>query len=275
MYQANVIEVFIASPSDVIDERDLLEKVLQEWNAIHSKKNEIILQPIRWEKNVHSDFSDSPQEIINQQILENADILVAIFWSKIGTPTENHESGTVEELKTHIDAGKPAIVLFSKENLKQNHDQQQFNLLQDFKAWCQSSGVYFEYKNLDDFKDVSRNQLSLKLNSPDFNFPVYSSIGEAELSPKMSRAKQDAIEFIAKIPQFQNNPNKISEYFEEIGNYRSLKLNDFLKETELLSLLKHSGGFTISIQSTLNNMSSDDLQLFHDDVVNGEYDYLL
>jgi hypothetical protein len=52
MFDAKVIEIFIASPSDVMAERDLIEKVIYEWNTVNSKARELVLQPIRWEKNV-------------------------------------------------------------------------------------------------------------------------------------------------------------------------------------------------------------------------------
>lgn len=51
-----------------------------------------------------------PQEIINKQVLRNCDLLIAVFWTRLGTPTGGSTSGTVEEIREHIATGKPAMI---------------------------------------------------------------------------------------------------------------------------------------------------------------------
>ena len=68
-YQATVYRVFIASPSDVTDEREIVTKVIDDWNAINSVKNSIVLLPIRWETHSYPQTGLHPQKIINKQIL--------------------------------------------------------------------------------------------------------------------------------------------------------------------------------------------------------------
>lgn len=41
--------------------------------------------------------------------------IVAIFWNRIGTPTNAFPNGTVEEIKRHLKAGKLALLYFSDE----------------------------------------------------------------------------------------------------------------------------------------------------------------
>jgi len=55
------------------------------------------------------------QEFINEQVLEKADLLIAIFWTRIGTPTSEHASGTVEEIEKHIDSEKTTMIYFSSQ----------------------------------------------------------------------------------------------------------------------------------------------------------------
>lgn len=276
MYHAKVLEVFIASPSDVTIERNLTEKIVQEWNAIHSKNNGTILLPMRWEKNVYSDFSSTPQNIINKQILENADVLIAIFWSKIGTPTKEHESGTVEELRLHIEAKKPAIVVFSKKPLPQDYDRVQFDQLQLFKKWCQSCGVYFEFERSNDFNELIRNQLSLVLNK-NFLSPQKNIFhNDSKSIAKTNRVKDDAIEFIKNIPLFQQSSGNLQNHIDQIGDYRTSKLSGFLKETGLLTIRHTLGGRPVlTIQPRLSKLSKDDIELFTNDVLEGQYDHLL
>ena len=58
-------------------------------------------------------MGDRPQAIINKQVLANCDLLVAVFWTRIGSPTGVAVSGTVEEIQEHLNAGKPAMIYFS------------------------------------------------------------------------------------------------------------------------------------------------------------------
>jgi hypothetical protein len=159
MYDAKVLEVVIASPSDVEAERDMCECVLHEWNNVYSKSEGIILQPRRWESSVYSEVGKRPQDSINTQIIKDADILIAILWSRLGSPTGQHESGTVEETKEHISKGKPAMLFFSKKAIEQDKiDTEQLTKLNSFKDWCKSNSIFIEYGSNEDFKnEVDRN----------------------------------------------------------------------------------------------------------------------
>ncbi|HCE5206435.1 TPA: DUF4062 domain-containing protein, partial [Vibrio parahaemolyticus] len=48
-YEAKVFRVLIASPSDVIEEREIAVKTIQEWNDLNSSERQIVLLPLRWE----------------------------------------------------------------------------------------------------------------------------------------------------------------------------------------------------------------------------------
>jgi hypothetical protein len=50
--------------------------------------------------------------VINRQVLADCDLLVAIFWTRIGSPTGSALSGTVEEIEKHLKAEKPAMLYF-------------------------------------------------------------------------------------------------------------------------------------------------------------------
>ena len=74
MYNGDIIEVFITSPSDVISERRIVHNLIEEWNIINTKNRKMILRPITWEKDLYSSFGQSAQSIINEQILDEADL---------------------------------------------------------------------------------------------------------------------------------------------------------------------------------------------------------
>ncbi len=61
-----------------------------------------------------------PQEIINRQLVSKCDILVGMFWTRLGTSTCAAESGTVEEISQFVAAGKPALLYFSSRRISPN-----------------------------------------------------------------------------------------------------------------------------------------------------------
>ena len=112
-YLAQVYNVMIASPGDVQAERNIVREVIHEWNAIHSAQRQVVILPVSWESHSSPEMGARPQEIINKQVLDKCDLLVGVFWTRIGTESGAYVSGTVEEIERHLDAGKPAMLYFS------------------------------------------------------------------------------------------------------------------------------------------------------------------
>src|SRR5262245_24613295 len=160
-YKAKVIEVMIATPGDVAKERQLARDVIYEWNDIHSKDKDIVLIPTGWESHSSPEMGDRPQAIINKQVLKNCDLLVAVFWTRLGSPTGKFASGTVEEIEEHLKAGKPAMIYFSSVPVALHDvEQKQYKALVKFKEECRQRGLIAEYDTLPDFKDKLAKQLA-------------------------------------------------------------------------------------------------------------------
>lgn len=60
-YEAKVFRVLIASPSDVVDEREIAVKTIQEWNDLNSAERQIVLLPLRWETHTAPEYGKRPQ----------------------------------------------------------------------------------------------------------------------------------------------------------------------------------------------------------------------
>lgn len=185
-YQAEVYNVMIASPSDVASERNIIREVVYEWNIVHSAKRGIVLLPVGWESHVYPTMGGMPQDIINKQIVDKCDILIGVFWTRIGSPTDKHISGTVEEILRHVDAGKQAMIYFSsKPVVPDSIDIEQYNKLKGFKELCKQKGIYKEYGEISDFKNILNKDLQLYLNSFESEVPgqiFTSSIPTPDLS---------------------------------------------------------------------------------------------
>jgi hypothetical protein len=156
----------IASPGDVQTERNIVREVVHEWNATNSASRKAVLLPIGWETHSSPLMGAQLQAIINWQVLEQSDLLIAVFWTRLGTPTIEAISGTVEEIEKHIAAGKPAMIYFSSAPVALDSvDRDQYDALTAFKKSCQSNGLYEMYESPSQFQDKVRRQLSQTLNS--------------------------------------------------------------------------------------------------------------
>jgi hypothetical protein len=161
MYRARAIKVMIASPSDISSEREIVRDVLSEWNVVHSEDKKIVLMPIGWETHAHPAIGDRPQEIINKDVLAGCDLLVAMFWTRIGSPTGVSTSGTVEEIDEHLKSGKPAMVYFSEAPVRRDSvDDAQYKALREFRSALEKRGLIETYDSLGEFREKFVRQLA-------------------------------------------------------------------------------------------------------------------
>lgn len=164
-YQATVIPIMIASPGDVYEEREVIREVVHNWNYINSAKTKVMLIPAGWETHTAPELGTRPQELINKRVLKDCDLLIGVFWTRLGTPTGKSESGTVEEIEEHIKAGKPAMIYFSsKPAAPESIDAKQYGALKAFKERCRELGLVEEFDNIIEFKDKVSNHLQLCLH---------------------------------------------------------------------------------------------------------------
>lgn len=151
-YGAVVYRVLVASPSDV-EERNLIRDIIYDWNIDYSCEKNIVLLPVLWETHVVPEMGGAPQDIVNKQIVENSDILVGVFWTKLGTPTEHAESGTVEEIKHFLEKGRPVLIYFSNKPVAPREiDSNQLEKLNAFKEFCKTRGIIGDYDSAEGLK---------------------------------------------------------------------------------------------------------------------------
>lgn len=146
-FAANVVRVMIASPSDTTDARDAVERALYGWNDAHAYTRRVILQPWRWESSSVPELGGHPQSLINAQGVDESDIVIALFGSKLGSPTPGAASGTVEEIERAAHQKKPVHVYFSTAALPVDVDTEQLTGLREFKRQLQDRGLYGEFHN--------------------------------------------------------------------------------------------------------------------------------
>ncbi len=110
-----------------------------------------------------------PQAILNERLLLDADIVVGIFGTRIGTATPEFISGSVEEIKRHVAAGKLAMLYFSHVPVDPNSiDPKQWAALQAFKEECRTGGLYAEYASYEQLRTDFGHHLTIELNRPKY-----------------------------------------------------------------------------------------------------------
>ncbi|MBZ5509222.1 MAG: hypothetical protein LAO78_27495 [Acidobacteriia bacterium] len=194
---SRIIEVLIASPSDVQDERNILTEVILDWNSAHSRSVGITLSPVRWEMDAVPATGDRPQGLLNKQIVENADIVVGVFWHRMGTPTGVALSGTAEEIEILRTKGKKVLLYFSEAAIPHNHDRKQLEALKSYRDSLRQDTLYWTFQDRDTFRRVASKHLARVLNELSEHFlPEGSGTLEEE-----TQLRVDAMNVSARITE--------------------------------------------------------------------------
>lgn len=255
MYKATVIETFIATPGDVEKEREIIRNVITEWNRINSKSRGIVLKDLGWENDVYSSFSASrPQESINEQILGHSDLLIGVFWTRIGTSTGGYISGSVEEITKHIMEDKPVLLFFSSMPIKpESLDQTQYSKLLEFKNECAKKGLYNEYNTAEEFTECFRNQLGLLMNKEpkileliennensinDNEHKVQLSKKSAQLLKEISQDANGHLVAIMTLRGYQVQTNNKNFGGDRTEVRKNAEINSIIEELESCGLIK-------------------------------------
>lgn len=163
---AKVVQIIIASPSDIKAERESIPRIFDTWN---NAQKDVFLKPLMFESGSVPEMGDHPQHILNKQLVEKGDLLIAIFWSKIGTPTPTAKSGTIEEIREFIKIKGPSrvMVYFCTRHLPVSPgdlDLKEIQTLNDFKDEMRTKCFYKEFTNTDKFEAILYPDLDIKVS---------------------------------------------------------------------------------------------------------------
>lgn len=146
-------KVLIASPSDLAEEREAATGAVNEWNAQHAAVEAVVLLPVKWETHATPTTGVRPQKAINRQLVKDSDILVGMFWTKLGTPTGMADSGTVEEVDQFVESSRPAMLYFSSRPIDPNKiDTRQHRNLRRFKDKTYRNAVVGSFATVDELR---------------------------------------------------------------------------------------------------------------------------
>lgn len=194
-FTATVIRVVIASPSDIPEARDAVEDALRSWNDAYALSKRTVLLPWRWETSSVSLLGDHPQALINSQGIDEADIVIALFGSRVGSPTPDAISGTVEEINRAVASGKPVHLYFSKGPLPNDVDTAQLDLLREFKAEISQQGLVGSFVNTSQlehevWKAMEHDIAALGIDSNDMSPESTARQAEIQVLPRSEREQK-------------------------------------------------------------------------------------
>jgi len=173
--QRNVLSIFVASPSDVDEERNCLEEVIRDLNTAWSRELGIQLELIRWETHAYPSFGEDAQAVINEQILADYDLFIGIMWYKFGTPTGRAGSGTVEEFQRakerfDRDPSSLQLMVYFKDAPAPiapcKLDYNQIAKIAEFRSSLEKEGgLYWSFISVEDFERLVRLHLTRHIQS--------------------------------------------------------------------------------------------------------------
>jgi hypothetical protein len=141
----------IGSPGDAAAERDAVTEAILRWNAHSGRTTNVYLDPVKWETHATPGLKGRPQGMINEELIPQADLLIAIFRSRAGSPTGVDVSGTIEEIREFMRQGKyVAVYFYDGEEAIGKIDPDQLKTLRAFKSEIQQHGLTESYRTPDE-----------------------------------------------------------------------------------------------------------------------------
>lgn len=181
-----ILRLVVASPADVQQERDLLERVAVELNRGIAADRDLRIELVRWETDTHPGFHvEGPQGLIDSTLrIDDCDILIGIFWKRFGTPVASEESGTAHEIRMAYaswkQTGRPDLMIYFNQQpyaVESRAEAEQWALVLKFKDEFPKEGLWWSYHSASEFEQMVRRHLTqyIRRNIPLSGLPLPTS----------------------------------------------------------------------------------------------------
>jgi len=176
------LDIFISSPGDVHEERQIAIRVINRFNQMEFIADRYVLRPLAYEERVPAAVGQRPQTTVDRYMMEagKSDIFICILCHRMGTPViheqtgEQFESGTeyefIDAYRTNQKFGKPYILLYRcSKPTSPDTDQEQFSRVNSFfKRFhgqdAEYHGIYKTYQGSKDFEEMLFHDLDLLIS---------------------------------------------------------------------------------------------------------------
>jgi hypothetical protein len=163
-FNALGVTVMISGPGDTSKELEAVREVIRTWNSSHAEDEGVMFVAKHCSTDsvpIYSRGRDG-QSVINDQITNKSDVIVALFKYRLGTPTpRNVHSGTVEEADILSPTGPVHFYFFESETLPAvisrdgTPEREQWGRLSAFREEFhqKNSGLYATYTGVENLKE--------------------------------------------------------------------------------------------------------------------------
>lgn len=170
----------IGSPGDAVTERQAVTEAILRWNAHSGRSVNAYLDPVRWETHATPGLKGRPQGMINEELIPQSDLLIAIFRSRAGSPTGVDVSGTIEEIREFMRQGKYVAVYFYEGDVPiESVDPDQLRTIREFKQEIQKHGLTESFKTVEELSAKLPHHLTAIVNALLANPPKHPGPGDS------------------------------------------------------------------------------------------------
>lgn len=192
-------DILLSCPGDVQEELRILKEVVDDFNRTSGARMGINLSIRHWSTDSFAQTGGEPQKLLNEQFIQNTDAVIGIIWTKLGTPTEEYDSGTVQEILEAYAAGKQVFIYFSDIPVSMSKiDSEQKKKVDDFrkKIEVEKIGMYKSYGSIEEFSKLVTQDLLLYFIKLESEMVSFNSPMTSELKIKSLDSQDDIVENI-------------------------------------------------------------------------------
>lgn len=225
---ATIYDLLLSCPGDVIDLKDIIDDCVKNFNKLLGETNNIRVDLKHWSTDSFPQSGDKPQNLLNKQFIDDCDLCVALLGNRFGTPTDNYDSGTEEEIENMIANRKQVFLYFIERTVDPSTiDTEQLSKVRAFKEKYTDKGIYSVIKSEEELKAQFLNSLSLYFIKNIFN----TGVAQHTYSPNL-------------IITSQNGDNeKVSLYNNCYSNLKIISA----KENAIEKLIEQINSITLDI----------------------------
>ncbi|NIO16509.1 MAG: hypothetical protein GTN70_05855 [Deltaproteobacteria bacterium] len=211
-FSATVIRVLLTSPSDVEDERGMVQAFLNEWNERNTLSEKVVLWPVLWPPHAGEDGGGKGKGETSGNQLDDCDLLVGIFWTR----TDSHEGGAkkdeIDALARFVESGKDALLYFStRPVVPDSIDPEQYGRLRTFRERVEKKGSTFPFGSADELMDMVNGHLLEKIKTINGNQKSEKTAQRAESAVTSPPRKSEEARQEDKPPEKEQKPKSDAE----------------------------------------------------------------
>ncbi len=204
-----VLNVFLASPDDVKDERIVAEEIVNDVDKFIGSNIGWNIRLYKWEDTPPA--AGRPQEIINAAV-DNCDLFIGLLWERWGQPSGQYSSGFEEEFERarsrYKKTQQPEIWLVFKEvdKRKQKDAGPQLSRVLEFKEKQTNQREFFygETENTSEWRRKLRNWLDayiLKLHTAATKSPQQPATAPETVALAVAATESVSPDAQARVPR--------------------------------------------------------------------------